>query len=167
LGTWKNTAAWNRPAYDITLIKPNSGAIGNSVYVGGNTASASLTIKEARASPGVGRYVAASGANSGVHVLEISVKNPGVTFNGVKLAGHVATVASNGVAGATGDSGGPVTFTDSGGITYGVGSIVSAYDYSIIPCGSTTLAHGGTCYSTLIYSSLTGILDNFNAVVGN
>lgn len=169
LGIWKNTGAWNRPEYDVTLVKPNSGSIGSSVYSGGINSSALVTLSGAKSSPDPGGYVWGSGANSGAHVLQVVSKNAGYSVNSTPVTGgHVLATASGGVAVAQGDSGGPAMRVVSNN-DYGVGTISAFPTAYQIAC--PTLAHnpGGNvkCGSRVWYTSLTGTLASFNARVGN
>lgn len=169
LGTWKNSAAWNRPEYDVTLIKPNSGLIGSSVYSGGINSSALVTLSGATVSPDPGGYVWGSGANSGAHVLQVVSKNAGYSVNNTPVTGgHVLATASGGVAVAQGDSGGPAMRVVNNQ-DYGVGTISAFPNAYEIAC--STLAHnpGGRvrCGSRVWYTSLTGTLSSYNARVGN
>ncbi len=170
LGIWKNSSAWNRAAYDVTLIKPDSGTIGASVYNGGINSTTTVSLSGAKSSPDPGGFVWGSGANSGANTLEVVSKNTGYTVSGTAITGgHVLAkrTSSTDTAGAQGDSGGSVMRVVSGK-NYGVGSLSAIPAAYLVTC--PTLAHNdgsAKCASRVYYTSLTGVLSSFDAEVGN
>lgn len=162
VGIWRDTAAWNRPAYDITLVRPNNGQIGSSVFSGGFNSTTRVAYSGARVSPDPGGYVWVSGANSGAHVVKVVSKNAGYSVHSTPVTGgHVLADAAGSIAVAQGDSGGPtMRVVDSK--DYGVGSISAFPRAHEIPC--PTVAHTGVrCGSRVWYTSLTGALSAYNA----
>lgn len=166
LGTWNRQSSWDRPQYDTTLINATSESIVGYIYKAGYNSTTGLQVTGSGASA-IGELVCISGARTGSHcTTEVKSKN-GTYYavDGTAFAGNVtATVPNGGLAGMQGDSGGPVWVSTGAANTEAKGMISKGTNQ--ISCPSSGIAEpgiSGSCFSTVIYTSVTGMLSSFNA----
>jgi len=112
-----------------------------------------------------GALVCSSGANSGVH-CNLQVDNTAVAFNdgyGSATTVRVKQLTSGQIAGAHGDSGGPIFTLDSSDKVYAVGMLQGSLETQITNCGSLRLAQPCSVY--IEYSPINTIVSSLGAVL--
>jgi hypothetical protein len=164
-GTYKYQSSWLRPEYDTALVKMNDLVTGK-VYVGAYNSSSSVTVSGAVTSV-IGQSVCLDGARSGDHCSPVVTAKNGTYYNadGTRLGGNVEAT-SQVTAAMHGDSGGPV-LDGSGTSRPGLGLLYQGQDGSETTCPSAyyDMSDGGACYKKVVFTSLTGMLNSFNAII--
>ncbi|MFD0519691.1 chymotrypsin family serine protease [Paractinoplanes durhamensis] len=111
-----------------------------------------------------GSSVCSSGANSGVH-CDLIVENTMVTFNdGFGTFSSIRVHARSGIAGARGDSGGPILIPSSDGVSAAaVGMLQGSQEPQLTDCGPMRIA--ATCSEWIEFTSERTFLANIGATL--
>lgn len=164
MGSWSPSPYYSSEPNDASLTFPDQGLVRNSVYYGSPNSATAIQVQGASANV-VGTLVCTDGANSGMHCNVRVISGPSnIILNNTLYTNVVTGVRDNNyIAGALGDSGGPVISNPSNstavygyGIIHALDILGNCADYST-PVNLSPSGCGATVYWIDLGSALSSL----------